>query len=168
MPVVAGSHGERILFKAPAKWEQNVFCHSPGYAQLSDSAIEFIPHSSLSLVGKHILIPIGLVAEVTEGDNFLWRCVVYAKLKEPVLGRFQYKFFLGAKCKEFLALVEDVIKDFNLEAQSNGNDPITPHFPDGPVFRPWQSEEWCPRGRSGRVSGVRSGDVQWEKPAMGL
>ena len=90
------------LFKAPAKWEQNKLTHSPGHVTLSTQAVEFIP-GPMSLLGKHVIIPLAQIARVRRGDNFLWRGVVKLDLGSEVDGRSRYIFFLGGKREEFLA-----------------------------------------------------------------
>lgn len=89
------------IFNAPAKWKQNLFCHSPGHLRLSENAVEFIPHRIMSIFGKHVTIPIEAIDSVNVGDNFLWRGVVHILLNRPINNRTKYIFFLGGKRKSF-------------------------------------------------------------------
>ena len=101
LPSVSPSHAAP-LFRVPAKWEQNKLTHSPGHLTLSSETVEFIP-GWMSLLGKHIIIPLAEISQVRRGDNFLWRGVVKLDLKSEIAGRGRYIFFLGGKRKEFLA-----------------------------------------------------------------
>jgi len=102
-PLPSGSHSHATpLFKAPAKWEQNKLTHSPGHVTLGTETVEFIP-GSMSLLGKHVILPIGEIAHVRRGDNFLWRGVVKLDLKSEIDGRGRYIFFLGGKREQFFA-----------------------------------------------------------------
>ena len=102
-----------LIFNAAAKWERNFLCHSPGHLQLSDSTVEFVPHRTMSVLGKHLRIPIGVIGTVQVGDNFLWRGVVHIILNQPVNHRTKYTFFLGTKRKNFILAFENIKENSN-------------------------------------------------------
>jgi hypothetical protein len=107
-PPIPGHASESapILFKAPAKWEQNKLTHSVGNLSLTDGFIEFSP-SAISILGKHLSIPIGNIDAVRCGDNYLWRGVVKLHLKHEVEGSICLTFFLGNNRQHFLSLCKD-------------------------------------------------------------
>ena len=101
VPSTSSSHAAP-LFKALAKWEQNKLTHSPGHVILSTQAVEFVP-GAMSLLGKHVIVPLAEIAQAGRGDNFLWRGVVRLDLRSEIDGRSRYIFFLGGKREEFFA-----------------------------------------------------------------
>lgn len=94
-----------FIFKAPAKWERHLLCHSPGHLKLSNTTVEFVP-GTMSILGKYLIIPIETIDSVKAGDNFLWRGVVHIFLKQPINEHNKYVFFLGGKRKSFLSTFE--------------------------------------------------------------
>jgi len=95
------------IFRALAKWERNILSHSPGHVALSRAFVEFLP-GSISVLGKHIIIPLGEIMKIRRGDNFLWRGVVKVDLKADIDGRQCYIFFLGGKRQKFLSSCQDL------------------------------------------------------------
>jgi hypothetical protein len=106
-----------LTFNAPAKWEQNVLSHSPGHLQILDNAVEFIPHRIMSIVERHVTIPIEEIDSLRIGDNFLWRGAVHIALKQPINNREKYIFFLGGKRKIFIATFKQLSKVENNSLQ---------------------------------------------------
>ena len=93
---------EGKLFAEPAKWERNIFCHSPGCLILTKSGLVFMPHLLLSVLRKTVIIPLGAIDRTELGDNFMMRGVMHIVLKESVGNRARYTFFLGNKRDEFV------------------------------------------------------------------
>ena len=64
-PANDASESPEEMFRALAKWEQNKLTHSPGHVTLSRASVEFLP-SSMSVLGKHIIIPLGEIVKVRQ------------------------------------------------------------------------------------------------------
>jgi len=98
-------NSQEEIFNAPAKWEQSKLTHSVGYIILNRKSVEFHP-GSMSVLGKHIIMPLTEISGVKSGDNFLWRGVVKVELKSEIEGRNCYVFFLGSKRQTFLSFCQ--------------------------------------------------------------
>lgn len=99
--------GVDILFNERAGWEQNKLKHSPDRLILSRISMDFIP-SSISLLGKHVTIPLNKITNIKPADNILLGGVVKINLSSDIEGRRKYIFFLGGKSKRFLSICQQL------------------------------------------------------------